>query len=78
MYRQYGRALRRRGRPPQRNPKGRGLLRRGFVERLARIPRYGPRPSPAHVTKSLWRSGFQLALTCSYFPFPRPGFGAGA
>jgi len=33
----YGRARRRRGRPPESNPKGRGLLRRGFVERLARI-----------------------------------------
>jgi len=36
--RKYGRARRRRGRLPQRNPKGRGLLRRGFVEGLARIP----------------------------------------
>ena len=33
-----GRALRHRGRPPDGNPKGRGLLRRGFVEGLVRIP----------------------------------------
>jgi len=46
-----------RGDPPQRNPKGRGLLRREFVERLARISRYGLRLSPAHATKFLRRSG---------------------
>src|SRR4051812_31420695 len=37
-----------------------GLLRRGFVEELVRIPRYGLRPSPAHVTKSLRRRRFNL------------------
>jgi export-related chaperone CsaA len=35
-------------------------LRRGFVEGLVRIPRYGRRPSPAHVTKSLRRRRFRL------------------
>src|SRR6185503_6185265 len=33
-----GRARRRRGRPPDGNPKGRGLLRHGFVEGLVRSP----------------------------------------
>src|SRR5262249_2379661 len=33
-----GRAPRHSGRPPERNPKGRGLLCRGFVEGLARSP----------------------------------------
>jgi hypothetical protein len=33
-----GRALRHSGRPPELNPKGRDLLRRGFVEGLARSP----------------------------------------
>jgi len=35
MPRCIGRAAQRRRRPPGRNPKGRGLLRRGFVARLA-------------------------------------------
>ena len=39
------------------NPKGRGLLRRGFVERLARRLGYAPRLSPARDAKSLRRSG---------------------
>jgi hypothetical protein len=39
-----GRAPQRGGRPPARNPQGRGLLRRGFVVRLARSPGYGPSP----------------------------------
>jgi hypothetical protein len=38
------RALQRRGRPPARNPEGRGLLRRGFVEGLVRRPGYGRSP----------------------------------
>jgi hypothetical protein len=37
-------AWQRRGRPPRRNPKGRALLPRGFVEGLDRIARYGLRP----------------------------------
>jgi len=59
-YRQYGRARCRRGRPPDGNPRGRGLLRRGFVEGLVRISRYDLRPSPAHVAKSLRRRRFHL------------------
>jgi len=37
-------ASQRRGRPPARNPQGRGLLRHGFVEGLARGPGYGASP----------------------------------
>jgi hypothetical protein len=36
--RDIGQARRHRGRPPQRNPKGRAILPRGFVEGLDRIP----------------------------------------
>jgi hypothetical protein len=36
--RDIGQARRHRGRPPRRNPKGRALLPRGFVEGLGRIP----------------------------------------
>jgi hypothetical protein len=38
------RAPQRRGRPPARNPEGRGLLRRGFVEGLVRGLGYGRSP----------------------------------
>jgi hypothetical protein len=39
-----GRAAQRSGRPPARNPKGRALLRRGFVEGLARSSCYATSP----------------------------------
>jgi hypothetical protein len=42
--RDIGQAQRHRGRPPRRNPKGRALLPRGFVEGLDRITGYGLRP----------------------------------
>jgi len=62
-YRQYGRARRRRGRPPQRNPKGRGLLRHGFVERLARIAYTGCAfllPTPQNPSGAAIQSGPNL------------------
>ena len=42
-------------------PWGRGLLRRGFVKRLARRPGYALRPSPARDPKSLRRSNSVLS-----------------
>jgi hypothetical protein len=39
-----GRVPQRRERPSARNPEGRGLLRREFVEGLARSPGYGASP----------------------------------
>src|SRR5687767_15666794 len=39
-----GRAAQRSGRPPARNPEGRALLRRGFVEGLARSACYATSP----------------------------------
>src|SRR5688572_12537926 len=39
-----GRAAQRSGRPPARNPEGRALLRRGFVEGLARSSCYATSP----------------------------------
>jgi hypothetical protein len=51
-------ARRHRGRPPWRNPKGRALLPRGFVERLGRIPDTAFGRSPAHAAKSLGAGGY--------------------
>jgi len=45
--------------------KGRGLLRRGFVEGLARSTRYALRPSPAHAAKSPRRRRFCPRRSCS-------------
>ena len=62
-YRKCGRARRRRRHPPQRNPKGRGLLRRGFVERLARIPDTGCAfllPTPQNPSGAVVQSGPNL------------------
>jgi len=55
-----GRTAQRSGRPPMRNPKGRGLFRRGFVKGLARSVRYEPRPFPARAKKYLRRRRFNL------------------
>jgi len=66
--RKYGRARRHRGRPPQRNPKGRGLLRRGFVERLARIADAGRAillPTPQNPSGAAIQAGLSLLLAAN-------------
>jgi hypothetical protein len=49
--RDIGQARRHSGRPPRRNPEGRALLPRGFVEGLDRIADTPFGRSPAHAAK---------------------------
>jgi multiple sugar transport system permease protein len=63
--RDIGQARRRRGRAPRRNPKGRALSLRGFVEGLDRIADTAFGRSPAHAAKSRRRRWVQLTTSCS-------------
>jgi len=63
--RDIGQARRRRGRPPRRNPKGRALLPRGFVEGLDRIADTTFGRSPAHAAKLPRRRWVHLSSSCS-------------
>ena len=63
--RDIGQARRHSGRPPRRNPEGRALLPRGFVEGLDRIADTPFGRSPAHAAKSPRRRWVHLITSCS-------------